>query len=166
MWGPGVFALASLACLAACVRTVHPEYHPETRYSFVQNISVGAPTDAEVCKLGRTGECWRACFERSRGEACYLLGVMFETGHGVPKSHEDATRMRALAGQLGYAPAAIDVDMAAPYLDLWGHDDTRLRPGAPIVRRSKATEPPRGAVSSPGGLVVYGSINGDVYLAP
>jgi hypothetical protein len=143
-----------LALTAGCSRTYHPEYHPETRYSFVQNISVGVPE--ERCKLGRSGECWRECFERSHGEACYLLGVMFETGHGVARSHEDALRMSALASKLGYAPAAIDVELAAPYLDLWGRDHAPSVASPPTVAS--------GNVSSPGGVIVYGSVNGDVVL--
>ena len=152
----------SVAALVAvgCSHTYHPEYHPETRYSFVQNISYGDPDDAERCKLGRTAQCWRRCFEKSEGEACYLLGVMFETGHGVPKSHVDAARMSALAGKLGYAPASIDVEMAAPYLDLWGHDG----PGKPTRQERPETGARGGNVSSPGGVVVYGSVSGDVYL--
>jgi hypothetical protein len=144
---------SALTVLAGCSHTYHPEYHPETHYSFVQNISVGVPE--ERCKLGRTGECWRECFERSRGEACYLLGVMFETGHGVARSHEDAVRMSAVASKLGYAPADIDVQMAAPYVDLWGHD--KAKTGS--VGQSKGQN-----VSSPGGVIVYGSVNGDIFL--
>jgi len=156
---------AVVLLLAGCARTYHPEYHPETRFSFVQNVSYGVPAAPEVCKLGRTGECWRSCFEHSRGESCYLLGVMFETGHGVPRSHDDAIRMTALAAQLGYAPAAIDVEMAAPYLDLWTHDSTRApEPETRHAERAKGTNGEKGTVSSPGGVVVYGSVNGDIYI--
>lgn len=149
------------AALSGCVRTYHPEFHPETRYELVQNISVGAPVREERCTLGRTGECWRECFARSRGEACYLLGVMFETGHGVPRSHEDAVRMSTLAAKLGYAPASIDVDMAAPYLDLWGQERSAAAAKAPTHDPMPAHA---GSVSSPGAVVVYGSVNGDIYL--
>jgi hypothetical protein len=141
--------------VGGCTETYHPEYHPENRYSFVQNISVGSPGDTDRCKLGRTAECWRECFHRSEGEACYLLGVMFETGHGVPKSHADARSMSQLAAKLGYAPASIDVEMAAPYLDLWGHEGA----GKPVDPKARG-----GSVSSPGGVVVYGSVAGDVYV--
>jgi TPR repeat protein len=126
----------------------------------VQNISYGVPVDTEQCKLGRTGECWRECFQRSQGGACYLLGVMFETGHGVPHSHSDALSMSALAVKLGYVPASVDVEMAAPYLDLWGHDSRKVQ----TTESSPKTETGAGNVSSPGGLVVYGSVNGDIYL--
>jgi len=148
-------AFVAFAASAGCARTYHPEYHPETRYSFVQNVSIGAPVDPDRCKLGRTGECWRSCFE-----ACYLLGVMFETGHGVPRSHDDAVRMSTLAAKLGYAPAAIDVEMAAPYVDLWDHETRRASVPPPTRDRRSAA----GTVSSPGGVVVYGSVNGDIYL--
>jgi TPR repeat protein len=149
-WGAFLAALVS----GACSRTYHPEYHPETRYSFVQNISVGE--GSERCKLGRAAECWRECFHASRGEACYLLGLMFETGHGVARSHADAERMSSLARSLGYAPASIDVEMAAPYIDLW-------RRGGDRTPRGPQTQP-SATVSSPGGVVVYGSVNGDVYV--
>jgi TPR repeat protein len=145
--------LALTSALLGCSQTYHPEFHPETRYSFVQNISMGAPE--ERCDLGRTAACWCDCFARSHGDACYLLGVMFETGHGVPRSHDDAVRMSLLAAKLGYAPASIDVDMAAPYIDLWGHDQTTT------VGVSKTST---SNVSSTGGVVVYGSVNGDIIL--
>ncbi len=150
--------------LGGCVATYHPEYHPETRYSFVQTIVTGGaatPDDTDRCKLGRAGACWRGCFERSHGEACYLLGVMFETGHGVARSHDDAVRMAALASKLGYAPASIDVDMAAPYIDLWGHEGTKVPPPTTPLPR---TEPRDAMVTSSGAVVVYGSVNGDIYL--
>ena len=150
-----VALLAPPASLFACSQTYHPEYHPETSYSFVQNVSYGTVAAPDRCKLGRTGDCWRACFDRSDGAACYLLGVMFETGNGVPRSHEKAARMAALASKLRYEPAVIDVDMAAPYLDLWGRDVHE--PALPSAHAS-------GEVSAPGGVVIYGSLNGDVYL--
>jgi hypothetical protein len=145
-------ALSSSAALG-CATTYHPEYHPETRYTFVQNVSYGDKNEPPACNLGQAEPCWRACFERSAGEACYLLGLMFETGHGLAKSHEDAARMTALARSLGYGPASIDLQVAAPYLDLWS------RGGA------AAPKPPRvSSVSSKGGLIVYGSVNGDIFL--
>ena len=107
-WSASVVAASTGALfVSACTQTYHPEYHPETRYSFQQNISYGAPVETERCKLGRTAECWRACFHESNGEACYLLGVMFETGHSVPRSHTNAARMSALASKLGYAPRCV-----------------------------------------------------------
>ena len=154
-------SLVALAVGAGCSRTYHPEYHPETRYSFVQNITVGDVENNARCKLGRVGECWRDCFERSHGEACYLLGVMFETGHGVRQNHEDAIRMSALAGKLGYAPASIDIDMAAPYLDLWSRAP---RTPEPRPRGGSTGQGLAGSVTPTGPLIVYGSIGGDVYL--
>jgi hypothetical protein len=145
-------AAALLVGLSACSQTYHPEFHPEARYSFVQNISLGPPAEVERCKLGRVPECWRACMDRSEGEACYLMGLMFQTGHGVRESREDAAQFVALAAKLGYAPASIDVDMAAPYLDLWGHE---AKPGP------RAT---KGTVTSPGAVIIYGDLKGDVYV--
>jgi hypothetical protein len=141
--------------LSACATTYHPEYHPEVRYSFVQNISYGPPVEASHCRLGLANECWNECFARSRGEACYLLSVMFETGNAVPRRHDSAERLAAVAARLGYEPAAIDVTMAAPYLDLWRHE------------RSARGERPKGADtavvrSEKGVVVVYGNLNGDV----
>jgi TPR repeat protein len=153
------FALV-VACVAssACVQTYHPEYHPEVRYSYVQNITYGVPVDTNRCKLGRASECWDECFARSRGEACYLLSVMFETGNGFPRRHDSAERLSALAARLGYEPAAIDVTMAAPYLDLWRHD-TSYRGGRPSgVRDAGQVRSEKGVV------VVYGNLNGEVYM--
>jgi TPR repeat protein len=144
--------------LASCTRVSHPEYHPETQYSFVQNITL-APDEPAECRLGRTRACWQGCFVKQRGESCYILGVMFETGHEVPKSREEAATLRSLAARLGYEPASVDVEMAAPYLELWG----REKPASPPVA-AKSKGPPSGKVSSKGGLVVYGSVNGDIYL--
>jgi len=147
--------------MVACSTTVHSEYHPEARFSFVQNIAVGVPEEPDHCELGRAPECWRGCFARSRGAACYALAVMFETGHGIPLSHDNARRMAAVAARLGYAPAAIDVDMAAPYVDLWSHAPSGLS-GAPVPRSGEMRPPV--SVTSTGGLVVYGSVSGDVFL--
>jgi TPR repeat protein len=161
----GLLACALLSsAFTGCSRTYHPEYHPENRYSFIQNISVGAPATPSPCAPGKARECWRECFERSRGEACYLLGVMFETGHGVARSHDNAQQMTQLAGRLGYVQAAIDLEMAAPYLDLWSYEH---RPAARASSISAPrARPAAGAVTSGGGVVVYGSVNGDIYLAP
>jgi TPR repeat protein len=148
----------SLLLLASCTRVSHPEYHPETQYSFVQNITLANPDDPAECRLGRTRACWQGCFVKQRGESCYILGIMFETGHEVARSHEEATTLRKLAARLGYEPASIDVDMAAPYLDLWG----REKP--PSIAAKPKGRPPAGQVSSKGGLVVYGSVTGDIYL--
>ncbi len=142
----------------ACVSTYHPEYHPEIRYSYVQNISYGVPEGATHCRLGLASECWNECFGRQSGEACYLLSVMFETGNGVPQRHESAERLAAVAGRLGYEPAAIDVTMAAPYLDLWRHETTPRG-----VRPSGARD--QGVVRAEKGVVVvYGNLNGDVVI--
>ena len=165
--------------LAACSSTYHPEFHPQSSYSYVQNISLGPPPDTGECRLGRAGDCWRQCFTSSNGEACYLLSVMFETGHDVPRNHDHALRLSALARKLGYAPATIDIAMAAPYIDLWrgGSREPRAEKctGAACASTKVSTsagtaEAPVspgslvGSVSSPGGVVVYGSLNGDVYI--
>jgi TPR repeat protein len=147
----------SLLLMASCTRVSHPEYHPETQYSFVQNITLASADDPAECRLGRPRACWQGCFVKQRGESCYILGVMFETGHEVPRSREEATTLRNLAARLGYEPASVDLDMAAPYLDLWG----REKPPS-IAEKPKSSAP--GKVSSKGGIVVYGSVNGDIYL--
>lgn len=153
-------ALLSFA-LGGCAVTYHREYHPETRVSYVQNVTYGVTESHGRCKLGRTTECWDDCFARSEGEACYLLGVMFETGNGVPVRHDSAERLSALASHLGYRPAEIDVDMAAPYLDLWRHDPTRdSRPPS----RLRTSGEPRALQHGSGAVVVYGNLNGDVYV--
>jgi TPR repeat protein len=154
-------ALAMLAVCAAplaCATTYHPEYHPETRYSFVQNITYGVPADTNHCRLGLANECWNECFARTRVEACYLLSVMFETGNGVPQRRESAVRLAAVAAKLGYEPAAIDVVMAAPYLDLWRHE-TSARGTRPKKARDKGM-----VRSEKGVVVVYGNLNGNVYV--
>jgi TPR repeat protein len=154
---PRALAILSVCiALEGCTVSYHREYHPETRVSYVQNVTYGIPEDTNRCRLGRASECWNECFARSRGEACYLLGVMFETGNGVPQRHESAERLQALAAHLGYQPAEIDTVMAAPYLDLWRHESQGKRP--PSV-------PDRGVVRAGNGVVVvYGSLNGDVYV--
>jgi TPR repeat protein len=152
-------ALAAV-CVAstACATTYHPEYHPEVHYSYVQNINYGVPASTKRCRLGMANECWNECFGGASGEACYLLGVMFETGNGVPQRHESAERLSAVAAKLGYEPAAIDVTMAAPYMDLWRHETT--------PRGTRPTEArDRGMVRSEKGVVVvYGNLNGDVIV--
>jgi hypothetical protein len=57
-------------------------------------------------------------------------------------------------------PAPIDVEMAAPYLKLWNRSDAKGRPVTP----AQGAHPPHGSVSSPGGLVIYGDVYGDVFL--
>jgi hypothetical protein len=151
--GACVVALA----LAACSRTYHPDYHPETRYSFIQNISVGSNEGRPHCRAGHAAECFHDCMTLGSGEACYLLGVMFEIGDGVRKDHETASRLVALADKLGYAGAAIDLQMAAPYLDLWGGGERA--PAATVTPSSSS-----GVVTSGTPVVVYGSMNGDIYL--
>ena len=54
----------------------------------------------------------------------------------------------------------IDLEMAAPYLDLWGRQEFRKSGGAP------PSQPPgpRGKVSSDGGMVIYGDVYGDIFF--
>jgi hypothetical protein len=144
-----VLALAS----AQCTHEYHPEYHPEQRYvqqvtysrvynvpgtATVANGSVvalpPASPDDRGCSLGRAAACWSECFHLERGWSCELLGVMFRTGEGVFPNAETAAKLHARACALG-----------------------QCSPG------NVAAVPPA-AVTSPGNVVIYGDMNGNVVL--
>ena len=150
MLGRSVSALAALAALAGCSRSYHPEYHPETSYSYVQNVTYaqnawylgdGAPaaTDASpalparddgTCKPYGPHICFRECYQSAKSESCYVLGVMFTKGDRVYRSPENARKLFAKACELG-----------------------DCRP------------PPTDAnVSSPGTVVVYGNVYGQIHI--
>jgi hypothetical protein len=56
--------------------------------------------------------------------------------------------------------APVDLEMAAPYLDLWKQNSRTV----PLEKSAPARDTPRGKVSSPGGIVIYGDVYGDVFL--
>lgn len=106
--GLGSFALASLG---ACTQTYHPEYHPQSAVTYVQNVT-------------------------------YAHNLTYGTSNSSTPV------------------AQVDVDLAAPY----------LMPGdtAPVSRPMPAAPKPEdrrpGTVRTPGAVVVYGNLNGNVYL--
>jgi len=146
----GVVACA--VSLAACVREYRPEYHPETRASYVQNVTYAqnawvmpppervAPSadgtyaiDAELaCADERPFACWRDCFRRASGAACLELASMYEAGYRVVRNHDAAQSLAARACTLGEC--------------------------GPL--RSSF----RGEVGSPGAVVVYGDFKGTVLI--
>jgi hypothetical protein len=69
-----------------------------------------------------------------------------------------------------HGPAPIDLAMAAPYVKLWEHTpNTGGHSHADGGNSSRPSSPtgaaaPRGSVTSPGGLVIYGDVYGDVFL--
>ena len=157
------FALAPLL-IAGCARTYHPEYHPETSYTYAQTITnvqntiygsaalpssepeanVGAtppepPPDVEPesgrCAAGRASPCWRACYRDADGHACAVLAAMFERGDSLGRDLDDARRLFARACDLG--------DCGLP------------RPAVPAQR---------GRVTAPGTVIVYGNFSGSIYV--
>jgi len=94
------------------MNTYHREYHPESRYSVVQNV-------------------------------VYAQNVV-SLPPVPPESH----------------PAPIDVEMAAPYLKLWDRAGAK---GSP-PRGAQDPGAPHGSVRSPGSVVIYGDVYGDVFL--
>jgi hypothetical protein len=104
----------AIGCLAsaACYRSYHPEYHPESSVSYVQNVVYTQKVVVEPPEPG--------------------------------------------------LPPPIDVAMAAPYLRLWE------RTGKEGNERTGSPPPTNGAthgkVTSPGGVVVYGDVYGDVFV--
>ncbi len=136
--------LAALG-LTACASTYHPDYHPESRYSYVQNVTYAQnayvlPDDAKVdsCAPGKPTECWWDCYKRSNGDACDLLSVMYEIGDRVKRDHATAARLQQRACDLGACGGLADVPTEAS-----------------AGRGS-------GSVSSAGGVVVYGDFNGTI----
>jgi len=148
--------VCAAASLVGCAHEYHPEYHPETRTSYVQNVTYAQnawvlpqPTNiapsaegtyalggGEVaCAPGRPTECWRDCFKRASGAACHELASMFEAGYGVVPSHDNAQRL---------ARRACDLGECGPLRTAW-----RGQPGD---------------VSSPGSIVVYGDFKGNVVI--
>jgi hypothetical protein len=145
-----LFALA-MAC-AHCSRVYHPDYHPQATY--VQNLTYtrvygipvppessgadvapGARAPAERgCALGRPTACWNECFHEGRGWSCELLSVMFRTGEGVFPDQGVANNLHARACALGQC-------------------------GRPEAGAAGA-----GQITSPGSVVVYGDVNGNIVL--
>src|ERR1700733_11198558 len=128
MSGRSVSALAAplvLAALAGGSRTYPPEYHPETSYSYTQNVTVAqnawylgdsskpAATDASpaspalpvrddgTCKPYGPHICFRECYQSSKSESCYVLGVMFAKGDRVYRSADNARTLFKKACDLG-----------------------------------------------------------------
>jgi hypothetical protein len=56
--------------------------------------------------------------------------------------------------------APIDLEMAAPYLNLWSGGGSGQAPPAPVPTPGA----PHGKVSSPGGVVIYGDVYGDMFF--
>ncbi len=155
-YGASASACACVLFASACTHEVHPEYHPEARYSYVQNVtyaenawiappsSAGSPGVApslessyalgaggDTCEGGRAQACWRECFKDATGESCARLADMFARGDGVTRSPDNARRLAQRACDLGTCG--------------------QRRPAA-------------GVVSSPGTVIVYGDFNGNVVL--
>ena len=110
---------ASLA-LVACSRSFHPEYHPQTATTFVQNVVY-----AHNVAYGRSGEM---------GEVSPTQGVA-----------------------IAY-PASVDLAMANPYL--FTAPATSPTPAAALPAQPHRV----GTVASPGAVVVYGNVNGNIVL--
>jgi hypothetical protein len=138
----------SFAC-AHCYEEYHPDYHPEygqhVTYSRVYNLAGAGENALAVaskpplaqergCSMGRAAACWNECFHESRGWSCELLGVMFRTGEGVFPDQATADRLHERACALGQCGPR------------------------------GATAPGAGVVTSPGSVVVYGDMNGNVVL--
>ena len=146
----GAAALLLFAC--ACSREVHPDFHPQTTYvqnvtyaRDVYNLGAEAPRSADGrasgesresrgCSTGSAPACWSECFHQGRAWACELLSVMFRTGDGVFPDAAASARLHARACALGEC----------------ARSDTPSGPG--------------GNITSPGGVVVYGDLHGNVVL--
>jgi hypothetical protein len=143
---PRFAAILAFAACAHCSQEYHPDYHPEyvqnVTYSRVYNVPDAAETitqkpDERGCSMGRAAACWNECFHESRGWSCELLGVMFRTGEGVFPDQATADRLHERACALGPCGAK---------------------------RNGGAPAPGAGVVTTPGGVVVYGDMNGNVVL--
>jgi hypothetical protein len=56
----------------------------------------------------------------------------------------------------------IDLEMAAPYVDLWGRGGAKSEaPASPPPPQRPA---PHGKLTSPGGVVIYGDVYGDIFF--
>jgi hypothetical protein len=111
---------ASLA-LVACSRSFHPEYHPQTATTYVQNVVY-----AHNVAYGASGELSTAA-----------------SPEGVAIAY----------------PTGVDLAMANPYLF------TAPASTAVPATTAPAAQPHRvGTVASPGAVVVYGNVNGNIVL--
>lgn len=154
-------AILAGATASACANEYHPEYHPVSTYSYVQNVtyardivnvqraprpSPGASVERDVraalagsgaddapCADGGALACYRECFHGRASRACYRLGVMFDRGIEVVASPKTAARLYAMACRMGDCDEPPDAPAGAP-------------------------------VTSPGTLVVYGNVNGNVVI--
>lgn len=138
------------ACLlGGCSRIVHPDYHPEATYHVVQNVTyahhvvqIGAgdtggprPTsNGSACRQGSAPACWADCFHEGAARACELLSLMFRTGDGVVPDAKVAAQLHARACALG---------------DCAEQDDENR---------------PADTVRTPGAVVIYGDLNGNVVI--
>jgi hypothetical protein len=106
---------ASLA-LVACSSSYHPEYHPQSATTYVQNVT-------------------------------YAHNVSYGGSADAPAA-------------ISY-PAGVDVAMAGPYL-FTGATSTANAPGPGAPPPGQAHRV--GTVASPGAVVVYGNVNGNIIL--
>jgi TPR repeat protein len=135
--------------LSACASTYHAEYHPESQYSYVQNVTYAqnafvlpAAPNVDSCTPGHPAECWWDCFKRLNGDACDLLSVMYEIGDQVQRDHANAARLQERACELGACGGLADL------------------PAEASAGRGM------GSVSSAGGVIVLGDFNGTINVAP